>query len=46
MFPLANIQDFYKMIMELTISAAMILFFVRDEVGRMMLKKFTGNKSQ
>ncbi len=45
MFPLANIQNFYKLIMEIAVSTAMVLFFVRNEVG-MMLKKFTGNKSQ
>ncbi len=44
MFPLANIQNSYKLIIKITISAAMVLFFVRDEIG-IMLKKSTGNKS-
>ena len=29
MFPLANIQNFYKLIMEIVISAAMVLFFCK-----------------
>ena len=44
MFPLANIQNSYKLIIEITISAVMVLFLVKDEIG-IMLKKSTGNKS-
>jgi len=44
-FPLANIQVFYKLIMEIFITLIMVLLFVRDEI-KMMVKKFTGNKSQ
>ena len=44
MFPLANIQNSYKLIIEITISAVMVLFLVKDEIG-IILKKSTGNKS-